>query len=187
MINGHIHIAIFFSFLLSLAAVSPIQNDPIDTVNQPTIPTVFLIGEYEEQYDEMKQAYPNSLLDICDRDMKEAFSKWMDMITAMETYSEAIGYDIRGLKVWFNVYWTADGQVDHLAYFLKPDSKNYRIDEIQAFFQSFLRQYKLQLESSTPFWHSGSATFPSFYREIKDSLKKETPAKKRLQLKKDSI
>jgi len=128
------------------------------------LPPVFLIGEFETQYTEAIQVYETLLLSACDNDMDEAYSKWVSMLEEMEAYSEEIDFDLKGLKVWFNIFWEPNGQISHLAYYLKPVSKNLDLEELNAFFKSFIKNYRFPLVYNKKYSHYGTASFPVFAR-----------------------
>lgn len=130
------------------------------------LPTVFLIGEFENQYAEAIQSYETLLLTACENDMDEAYSKWVSMLEEMEAYSEEINFDLKGLKVWFNIFWEPNGNISHLAYYLKPVSKNIDLEELNAFFKSFINNYRFPLVFDKKYSHYGTASFPVFARII---------------------
>ena len=130
-----------------------------DEIEEP-LPKVFLIGEYEERYGELYEEYHDILLSVCNDNMNLAFDRWMDMIGEMEAYAQSIDFDINGVKVWLKLFWDQDGTIDHLSFFLKPDSRNVDYAELSAFFSSFMNHYKLPLQAQVKFTHNGSAQFP---------------------------
>lgn len=149
--------SIFYIMFLLLPALSLDAQEQVD--NQP-LPKVFLIGEYEDKYGDLYEEYNEILLTVCDNNMNLAFDRWMDMINEMEEYAKSIEYDINGVKVWLKLFWAKDGAIDHISYFLKPDSRNINRAELSAFFSSFINNYKLPVTSSVKFTHNGSAQFP---------------------------
>lgn len=131
-----------------------------------TIPRVFLIGEYENQYENLYNEYNNLLIAACNNDINTAYEKWLDMLIAMENYSESIKFDIKGVKIWLNVFWNSDGSIKYLAYYLKPESKNMKTADMNAFFNGFIRQYKLPIKTNLKFTHYGFAAFPVYARKL---------------------
>lgn len=125
-------------------------------------PTVFLMGEQEAAYEKLNQTYKQSLLEACDNDMKLAFNKWLNMMQEMEAYADEINYDLNGVKLLMHVFWNADGQIDHIGYFLRPNSRNVDTAELSAFFTSFSRQYTFPVSSDRKFMHYTKASFPTF-------------------------
>lgn len=84
------------------------------------------------------------------------------MLYAMEKHSEQIDYDLKGLKVWFHVFFNKAGKIDYLMFFKKPMSKNINDLELIAFFRSFIRDFQLPIEAAENFNHSGSGSFPTY-------------------------
>jgi len=126
------------------------------------LPTVFLIGEFETQYTDAIQNYETLLITACDNDMDEAYTKWVSMLEEMEAYSEEIDFDLKGLKGWFNIFWEPNGQISHFAYYLRPVSKNLDLEELNAFFNSFIKNYRFPLVYDKKYSHYGTASFPVF-------------------------
>lgn len=153
---------IFTIFFVASSFVMFAQNDTEKLNSIHELPTVFEIGEYEYLYADLNEEHPGYLLGICENNMNSAFEKWSHLIYDMETYSKSIDYDMNGVKLWLNVWFKADGTIQNLAYYLKPNSKNMKPAEIKAFLSSFSRQYKMPISSTSNFNHNGSATFPTF-------------------------
>lgn len=128
------------------------------------LPVVSLIGEYGTAFENLTLTHPDMLLNVCGDDLDYAYDKWMDLLGAMEDFSEEIDYDIRGLKTYMYVFWNADGTIAHLGFFPKPNSRNIEIAELKAFFKQFVRQYRMPISAATGFSHYASAAFPTFAR-----------------------
>ncbi len=161
-----------------------VVSDPLIEQDSIVLPSVFVMGEYEEQFNSLMQEHEALLLSECDNDMDIAFEKWLSMLKEMEAYSEIIEYDLKGIKMWLNVFWDKNGTVDHIAYHLKPNSRNIDIEELTAFFVSFINNYKFPLVTDEKFSHYGSAAFPTFARRVKT---KDAESPKTGQLVKDSV
>lgn len=155
---------LFFCFII------PYEGQSFSTamaVPQDTIPLkVFLIGEDQKSFEKLSLEYQDLLLTACDDDMEDAFMKWMQMLRDIEAYSEDLDYDIKGVKMWLKVFWGPEGTIRHIAYFLKPNSRNINIDQLTAFFKSFISQYKFPVVHSESYSHYGSAAFPTFPRRV---------------------
>ncbi len=136
-------------------------------------PKVFLLGEDEDQMNALSKNYPNLLMKVCQNDMDVAYDKWMNMLSDMETYSTKIGYDIKGIKLWMNVYWNKTGKIDYIGYYLKPNSRNIKTEELNAFFINFIKNYQMKLTYTGKFYHNGSAAFPTHYKFLKEQEAKE--------------
>lgn len=135
-----------------LPAQTPVANLPL--------PRVFQLGGNEQAYEALSQEYGQSLLEVCDNDMKLAFEKWLDMMQALEDYAKKINFDVKGVKVRLHVFWNTDGSIDHIGYVFRTNSRNARPDEFSAFLSSFTRQYTFPLKSQKKFSHYTIATFP---------------------------
>ena len=158
-----------FIYLLLFANFSFAGTNFSDTtLPQPTIaqdtllPKVFLIGEYEAQFEDLMSSHSTLLLSACDNDMKIAFQKWQSMLQAMEKHSEAVNYNLKGVKIWLNVFWDEDGSIEHIAYYLKPNSRNVDTDELTLFFIDFINSYRFPLVVGEKFSHYGMASFPTY-------------------------
>ena len=146
------------------------QSVNVQTVGNETtaeLPKVFLLGAHEGAYEQLVVDYETSLLSVCDQDMDQAFQKWFSMLQEMEAYADQISFDIKGVKLWLNVFWEPDGQIKHIAYYLRPNSRNINTDEMTAFFSSFMNHYRFPLISKAPFAHYSSAFFPTRPQTIK--------------------
>ncbi len=92
----------------------------------------------------------------------------------MEDYAAELNFDIKGTRLWINLYFNADGTIEHLAFFPKPNSRNVPVEHLTAFFKNFVGQYQLQVKAEKPFQHSASAGFPTFFhRELQETVKKD--------------
>ncbi|MEZ4980178.1 MAG: hypothetical protein R2769_01040 [Saprospiraceae bacterium] len=148
-----------FSFLLLVSGFLTVSSK----VNQEgELPKVFLLGQYEKEYEMLSIDYKTLLLEACDNDLVAAHEKWQSMLMEMEAYADQIDFDINGVKIWVHVFWNASGTIDHLAYYLKPQSRNINTDELTAFFKSFSNHYQFPLISETKYAHYGSAGFPVY-------------------------
>ncbi|MEM7102540.1 MAG: hypothetical protein AAF502_05345 [Bacteroidota bacterium] len=127
-------------------------------------PPVFLIGEDPDSFEALSGIYKTNLLTACREDMDMAFRKWMEMMLALESFAENAEFDINGTKMWIKVFWGTDGTVEHVAYHLKPNSRNADLRSLTEFFEGFIRNYKFPISFDTNFSHYGSASFPTFYK-----------------------
>jgi hypothetical protein len=150
-------------FLLSVLWLSTAQTLDSST-DATTVPMVGMIGEYESAFASLAHENPGILLGVCGNDMDIAYEKWTDMLVAMEDYAESIAYDIHGLKTYFYIFWNPDGSFKHLAFYPKPNSRNIPVEELRAFFKSFVKEYHMTIVASEGYSHYGSATFPTHAR-----------------------
>ena len=84
------------------------------------------------------------------------------MLHELEKFSDNNGFDIRGVKLWINVFWSKDGKIDHLVFYPKPNSKNTDYDVLTKVMTGFVTDYQFPMHSSNPYSHYGSASFPTF-------------------------
>ena len=129
---------------------------------QANTPKVFTLGESEQSYEGLNQAYSKTLLEATNGDIKLAFDQWLLMMKEMDEYAEQIRFNLNGVKLWLHVFWGAGGKIDHIGYLLRSDSRNVDEAEIKAFFSSFMNRYTFPIKSDKPFNHYTGATFPTF-------------------------
>jgi hypothetical protein len=142
-------------------------NTQLDLLyNDTTPPKVFILGEHEDAYEQLNLDYSVMLLTACNGNMDDAYQKWVSMLNEMEAYATLINYDIKGVKVWLNVFWNGDGSVKHIAYHLKQNSRNIDTAEFTAFLTSFMNHYKFPLVTNEKYSHYGSASFPTHPRKL---------------------
>ncbi len=127
-----------------------------------TLPSVFMIGENEIEYEELVGNCNKLLLTVCNDSMDLAYRKWMGLLSDMEKYAEANDFDIKGIKIWLNVFWNTDGTIKHLVYYPKPNSRNMDFSKLSVFMDSFTEKYKMDFTYQKCFSHYGSAAFPTF-------------------------
>lgn len=142
---------LFILFILSSATLS---------IAQEANSKVSFIGEDEKEYEQMMSECSTPLLYIADNSMEEAFDIWTSMLASMTTKASDQGIDIKGVKIWINLFWEADGSIKKIVYYPKPKSKNMDFDQLTAFFQTFAEDYNLDIDYETCFSHLGTAAFP---------------------------
>lgn len=125
----------------------------------PVLPTVFTLGEFEKQYEEIIPGY-RPLLDACKGNMKLAFDNVMEMIQEMEEFSKTKGYNLDGINIWMHFFWSGKGEIEHIGFYLKPNSRNVDTEELKKFLTKFSRHYRLPLESNIPYSLYSSFSFP---------------------------
>ncbi len=160
---------ILLSLMVSLAAqpLTAPRAAEVSTVQKGQYPAVFLIGEYSDAFESLSRQYKISLLNACEDDMDLAFAKWIELMRAIELYSEKQNYDIRGVKMLIKVFWAADGSIEHIAYYLKPNSRNIDTEILSSIFTNFAKEFKTTLNYGEDYSHYGSASFPTYYQLIK--------------------
>ncbi|MEL7121639.1 MAG: hypothetical protein AAFO07_19480 [Bacteroidota bacterium] len=137
------------------------------STDQENFPTVFLMGQDETLYEQLKQKYTYSLLDASKDDMSMAFDAWLKFMVAFEEYANSQNVDINGAKMWIHTFFSKEGNVDHIGFLLKDDSRNVDISELTAAFKGFAGQYQLPLSFNSPFYNYTGATFPTFAKKEK--------------------
>lgn len=130
------------------------------------LPKVFIIGEHEEEFNNLTLQFQTLLLEACDDNMDVAYDKWLSMLEEMEAYANLNNFDLKGIKMWINVFWEKDGSIKHLAYYLKPQSKNVDTRFLTAFLTEFIKVYRFPLVHTDGYSHYGIANFPVFPRRL---------------------
>jgi hypothetical protein len=139
-----------------------------------SVPNVFLIGQFEDQYLALSKEYPVSFLSVYHDDIDRAYRSWTNILMDMEDYAGQINFDIKGIKLWINIYFNQDGTIAHLAFFPKPNSRYVPEEYLTAFFKNFVNDYKLPVKSEKGFQNSASAAFPTFFhRDTPEQAKKD--------------
>lgn len=128
------------------------------------LPKVFVLGEHEVEYEQLMLKYNESLLTVCDNDMKLAFGKLMSMFQEMETYAEQLQYDINGVRIWVHLFWDEKGMIQHIGYHLRPNSKNVNNTEFTAFLEDFVEAYRFPLNTTKKYSLYTSTSFPTRYK-----------------------
>ncbi len=121
---------------------------------------VAFIGENEKEYEQLISECSTPLLYVSDNDMDEAFDIWTIMLAKMTIKAKDQGIDIKGVKIWINLFWEADGSIKKILYYPKPKSKNMDFDQLTAFFQTFAEDYNLDIDYESCFSHHATAAFP---------------------------
>lgn len=147
----------FFSFLHCELLAQSTKTVKLPIVQE--MPTVFLLGEYDKLYDGM-MSEQSTLLDACNNDMNLAYTKLMGMMQEMEAYAALVDFDLKGINAWIHFFWTANGNIEHIGFYLKPNSRNIPTDLMKNFLEGFAKQYKLPLKYSQKFSHYSSFSFP---------------------------
>ena len=153
-------------FFVQTVSSSDLNNHNGLLYQDTTPPKVFILGEHESAYEKLNLEYNVMLLTACNNNMDLAYQKWLGMLNEMEAYATLINYDIKGVKVWLNVFWNTDGTIKHIAYHLKQNSRNIDTAEFTAFLVSFINHYTFPLTSANKYSHYGSASFPTYPRKL---------------------
>jgi hypothetical protein len=127
---------------------------------QDALPPSFLLGEDETAYEKLCEAHPRTLIGVSNNDIDAALKNWFGLVKSIETYASSVNFKVDGLRVWLHVFWNTDGKIDHIGFFLMPNSRFFKEEELKALLSGFIRQYKPVLNSDRPFSHYTSASFP---------------------------
>ncbi len=143
-------------------ALSQLDGNVSRYQEQPSLPRVFMIGEYEKPYENMSAGYEKLLLNIYKDDVDKAFYAWTSVLISMEDYAKEVSFNLNGLKLWINVFFNTDGTIQHIVYFPKPNSRNMEFEQLTNFFISFCKVYHFKDPIPVKCSHFGSASFPTF-------------------------
>lgn len=128
----------------------------------------FLIGENEEHFESLVIEHSEQLLNVCNNSMDKAYDSWVSLLKDLEGFAEDRQFDLKGTKIWINIFWNADGSIRNIVYYPKPNSKNMDFALLSDFLSDFASSYQFTLTNEKPFSHYGSASFPTFYTFAQD-------------------
>lgn len=128
----------------------------------------FLIGENEEHFESLVIEHGEQLLNVCNNSMDKAYNSWVSLLKDLEGFADDREFDLKGTKIWINVFWNADGSIRNIVYYPKPNSKNMDFALLSDFLSDFASSYQFTLTNEKPFSHYGSASFPTFYSFAQD-------------------
>ncbi len=148
--------AVLFFSLHSFHASAKNSKSVIDS-----LPKVFTMGEFETEYEKLKESYTTTLLSTCDGNTDLAFEKWMRLMLTLEAYAKDINYDINGIKMWIEVACEPDGTIRYISYALKPNSRFVEEKELTGFLTSFVKKYKFSTTNNR-FFINTHASFPIY-------------------------
>lgn len=132
---------------------------------------VFYIGENEKEYEKIVKNYSTMLFTVCENQMEKAYDNWSLFLKDVDAYIAKQNYDLKGVKLWLNVFWDKDGTIDYIVFYPKPNSKNVNYDQLKVLLTSFCKNYQSPLKFTSGFSHYGSASFPLFSKPITGSEK----------------
>lgn len=148
-------------------AIYPFSSIDQDSIS--SLPKVFLLGNHEVAYEKLS-GEGSSLLAVCEDDFNEAHGKWNSLLKEMEAHAEMINYDIKGVKMWLHVFWDNNGKINHIAFYLKPNSRNVKTEELTAFLTDFVNNYHLPAKYENNFSHYSGAAFPTLNWKKKSQI-----------------
>lgn len=133
----------------------------IGSTTAQDIPAAFSLDKNEQAHRTLIKSHPKTLLDAANDDLKVVFEQWLHLMHDIDKYSEEVKFDIKGVRVWLDIFFAADGSIEHIAFILRPDSRNIDEAELRAFFSAFTRKHKLDLTYAEGFHHYSGANFPT--------------------------
>ena len=150
------------------ATTKPTVAKPIAKLKQKNeLPKVFIISDDQATFEQLSALYNTSLMDVCKDNDEAAYAKWTNMMHAFEQHAEKNTVNVKGVKMWVKVFWGTDGSVEHIGYFLKPNSRNAKMEELTALWRTFVEKYRLPLDeggTAAKFSNYGSVSFPLYMR-----------------------
>lgn len=133
------------------------------TTTNTAYPTAFVIGEHSTIFEELGEKYSELLLTACENDMNIAFQEWKSVLSDIEQHAELNKFNLDGVKMWLKIFWSADGQIEHIAFDLKPQSKSVNKKRLIKLLDSFVKEYataEARVIGKAPFSHYGSVNYP---------------------------
>ena len=112
-------------YLISITLILILESAHAQSHVQSTgLPAVFLIGEYEDRYLELSEQHPDMFMTVYKNNLDQAYKGWSEFLMDIEDYAADLKFDIKGAKLWMNIYFNPDGTISNLAFFPKPNSRN---------------------------------------------------------------
>ena len=146
--------------LIGLAKAAPSVSTRFLTGTNDTLPPVFMLGQDERAFDALKTEYDLQLLTVCRNDMEMTYYLWIQMMKHMQSHAGRTGFDLNGIKLWMYAFFNKDGSIGHLAYYAKPQSRNFKPEDMTAFLNGFVKMYKLPITADRSFQHYNVGHFP---------------------------
>lgn len=146
--------------LIGLAKAAPSVSASFLTETNDTLPVVFMLGQDDRAFDALKTEHDLQLLTVCRNDMEMTYYLWIQMMKHMESHANRTGFDLNGIKLWMYAFYNKDGSISHLAYHAKPQSRNFKPEDMTAFLSGFVKTYKLPMTADRSFQHYNVGHFP---------------------------
>ena len=151
---------VFFVFSTLLISVSLFAQKSVEGEEKIT-PIAFQISQEPDVFENLSATYNKGLLDVCGNDIRKAHQEWSSMLSEIEAFAKTQNFDINGVKMWLKVFWNTDGTIGHIAFHLKPSSKNIDRIKMQKFLEDFVATYGNNIESTFNYSLYSSASFPT--------------------------
>lgn len=145
-------LSLFFVCLFGTSLLA--QNDEF--------PKVINVSQNSTILEELSADYKGSLFLASDTNVVKTMQNWKHLLVNMETYAKDIDFDLKGVKFWVKIFWAKNGTIDHITYILSDSSININTIDLEAFLRSFMRNYKLPLNSRNKFSYDGRVMFPLY-------------------------
>jgi len=101
----------------------------------------FLIGENEKHFESLVSEHGEQLLNVCKNNMNKAYKLWVSLLKDLERFANDKEFDLKGTKIWINLFWNADGSIRNIVYYPKPNSKNMDFALLSDFLSDFAFSY----------------------------------------------
>lgn len=147
------------AILIALVSATTLLAQSSKSVPASGVPKVFLIGQYQTAYDDLS-ASSASLVSVCDEDVRTAYGHFRNLAVELQKMAFAEGLDLYGVKCWIHFFWNPDGSIRHIAFYLKPASKNISQEVLTEFFTRFAKNYRIPVQSTSTFQLYTSLSFP---------------------------
>jgi hypothetical protein len=152
---------LFLAFGLTLVFFTLRASSPIVMPSDSALPRVFVLGQYDGiPFERMKKDYEATLMTACKNDMETAYYCWLHLLKNLESFATKSNYDINGVKLWLYAFWEKDGTIGYLSYYPKPNSKNFKAEEMNAFLNEFRKTYVSPLKYEKAYSNYSNASFP---------------------------
>lgn len=159
-------------YILLIPHLSWVNETSIaDTDIPENVPIVFFIGEHEKYYEKLIKEHQLMLFGLAKNDVNATHELWINFLANLEEFSNKNNVDIKGVKLWMNVFWNEDGTIRHMVFYPKPNSINIDYEEVKNLFKKFASIHKMDVKSSVKYAHYGSVAFPVFGKSLKNSEK----------------
>lgn len=124
-------------------------------------PTAFVIREDPTAFEALNEVYHTLLLTACENNMDKAYKEWQRVLFSLNIFAKQNDVDLQGVKMWIKIFWSKDGYVKHIAYDLKPQSKQIKKKELTKLIEEFILSYQEPVTSyDYQFSHYGSVAYP---------------------------
>lgn len=158
---------IWLSYIFGLAIAGWAQ-EPSNGLPKPQnsdLPVVFHIGDQSAAYEALLPNYEN-LLSVCGNDLKTAGQVWGNML--VDIYNQALDDNINldGVQLLLHVFWSPEGKIDRLGYYIKPNSKPIKTQWLDELFSKFILTHLSPVQADVPYSNYGVAGFPPLALKI---------------------